>query len=82
MASNIVLRSHLVRSSLQNIVDVALLRRMLPDGGCADRLGGAFQVDSTAWRILAFRACGGSDERLERLCALLARERSGDGWVV
>src|SRR4051812_3919551 len=81
MDSNIVRRSHLVRSSLQNIVEVALLRRMLQDGGCAGRLGGAFQVDSTAWGILAFRACGGSDERLERLCAILANEQGGDGRV-
>lgn len=81
MASNIVRRSHLVRLSLQNIVEAALLRRMLPDGGFVGRLGGAFQVDSTAWGILVFRACGGSGERLERLCTLLVREQGADGRV-
>ena len=69
------------RSSLRKIVEAALSRRLLPDGGFVGGLGGAFQVDSTAWGILAFRACGGSDEILERPRELLAREQSGDGRV-
>ena len=69
------------RSSLRKIVEASLSRRLLPDGGFVGRLGGTFQVDSTAWGMLAFRACGGSDEILERLRALLAREQSGDGRV-
>lgn len=69
------------RSSLRKIVEAALSRRLLPDGGFAGRLGGTFQVDSTTWGILAFRACGGSDEILEQLRALLAQEQSGDGRV-
>lgn len=69
------------RSSLRKIVETSLSRRLLPDGGFVGRLGGTFQVDSTAWGILAFRACGGSDEILERLRALLAREQNGDGRV-
>jgi hypothetical protein len=81
MATNSDGRFHLARSSLRKTVEASLLRRMLSDGGFAGRLGGTFQVDSTAWGILAFRACGGSGERLDRLCAVLAREQRGDGRV-
>ena len=69
------------RSSLRKIVEASLSRRLLPVGGFVGRPGGTFQVDSTAWGVLAFRACGGSDEILERLRALLAWEQSGDGRV-
>jgi len=71
----------LSRSSLRKVVETSLSRRLVPDGGFVGRLGGVFQVDSTAWGILAFRASGGSDEILERLRALLVREQSGDGRV-
>jgi len=63
------------------MVETPLSRRLLPEGGFVGRLGGTFQVDSTAWGILAFYACGGSDEVLERLRALLAREQHRDGRV-
>lgn len=68
-------------SSFQNVVEAALSRRVLPKGGFAGSLGGPFQVDSTVWGALAFRACGGSNEILEGLRALLAREQNGDGRV-
>jgi hypothetical protein len=68
-------------SSLRKIVKASLSRRLLPDGGLVGRPGGTFQIDSTAWGILAFHACGGSDDILERLRALLAREQSQDGRV-
>lgn len=67
------------RSSFRKIVETSLYRRLLPDGGFAGRLGGTFQVDSTAWGVLAFRACGGSNEILEKVCGILAREQSEDG---
>ena len=54
---------------------------MLPDGGFVGRLHGSFQVDSTVWGILAFDACGGSDEMLERSRASLIHEQAGDGRV-
>ena len=69
-------------SSLRKIVETSLSRRLLPDGGLAGSLGGAFQVASTAWGVLVFRACGGSDEVLERLRACLVHEQRGDGRVV
>jgi Prenyltransferase and squalene oxidase repeat len=71
----------LSRSSFRKIVERSLSRRLLPDGGFTGRLGGNFQVDSTAWGILAFRACGGSNEILEQPRALLSREQSADGRV-
>jgi hypothetical protein len=42
-------------------------------------LGGQFQVDSTAWGILAMKACGGSQELLHRSRLLLMREQLSDG---
>jgi hypothetical protein len=71
----------LSRSSLRQILETTLSRRLLPDGGLVGSLGGTFQVAATAWGVLAFRVCGGSDEVLERLRALLTREQSGDGRV-
>jgi len=67
--------------SFQNVVETALSSRVLPKGGFAGSHGGPFQVDSTVWGALAFRACGGSSEILEGLRALLAREQGGDGRV-
>jgi hypothetical protein len=56
---------------------------LLPDGGFVGRLGGAFQVDSTAWGILAFRGAGGEQDILEKHRARLIREQGEDGrvWV-
>jgi len=41
--------------------------------------GGQFQVDSTAWCILALTACGGSAELLDQSRHLLMREQLPDG---
>lgn len=69
----------LTPSSLQMAGEAALLRRALPGGGFSGRPGGRFQADSTAWGILAFRACGGSEELLELSRRLLMREQRQDG---
>ncbi len=66
-------------SSLRTDVRVALLRRTLSDGGFSGRPGGQFQVDSTAWGILALTACGGSTELLGQSRHLLMREQLPDG---
>lgn len=58
-----------------------LSQRILSRDGFTDRPRGQFQVDATAWGILAFRACGGSDELLECFRASLVREQSEDGRV-
>ncbi|MBI3807105.1 MAG: terpene cyclase/mutase family protein [Nitrospirae bacterium] len=71
------------RSSLGKIAETSLSRRLLPDGGFVGRLGGTFQVDSTAWGILAFRGAGGEQDILEKHRARLIREQGEDGrvWV-
>lgn len=66
-------------SSLHMIGKAALLRRVLPDGGFSDRPNGQFCVDSTAWGILAVKACLGSEELLDRSRRLLLREQRQDG---
>jgi hypothetical protein len=68
-------------SSLRTLGSAALLRRALSDGGFSGRPDGHFQTDSTAWGILAFRACGGSEELLERFRAVLTREQLADGRI-
>jgi hypothetical protein len=66
-------------SSLRTDGRVALLRRALSDGGFSGRPGGQFQVDSTAWGILALAACGGSAELLDQSRRLLMHEQLPDG---
>jgi len=66
-------------ASLRMLSSAALLRRALPDGGFSGRPGGQFQVDSTAWGILAVKACGGSEELLVRSLRVLMREQLPDG---
>ena len=66
-------------SSLHMVDGAVLLRRALPDGGFSGRPGGQFQVDSTAWGILALTACGGSAELLDQSRHLLMREQLPDG---
>jgi hypothetical protein len=66
-------------SSLRTLDNAALLCRALSDGGFSGRPGGQFQVDSTAWGILAFKACGGSEELLDRSRRLLMHEQRPDG---
>lgn len=75
------MEARLAPSSLHKAGEAALLRRALPGGGFSDRPAGHFQTDSTAWGILAFRACGGSEELLERSRRLLMREQRPDGRI-
>lgn len=57
----------------------ALLGRVLADGGFPGRPRGAFQVDSTAWGILALSACDGPTKVLTQARHLLMRDQLGDG---
>lgn len=66
-------------ASLRMLSSAALLRRALPSGGFSSRPGGKFQVDSTAWGILALTACGGSAELPDESRHLLVREQLPDG---
>jgi Prenyltransferase and squalene oxidase repeat len=67
--------------SLGQLLSTEFVQRTLPDGGFADRPQSRFRADTTAWGILAFRACGGSDELLDRSRARLMREQGKDGRV-
>lgn len=73
------MEARLAPSSLQVAGEAALLRRALPAGGFLGRHGGQFQVDSTAWGILALTACGGPTEMLDRSRHVLMREQLPDG---
>lgn len=66
-------------SSLRMTGGAALLRRALPGGGFSGRPGEHFQTDSTAWGILAVKACGGSEELLDHSRRLLMHEQRPDG---
>jgi hypothetical protein len=68
---------------VKRLVQEALSKRMLSDGGLADRLNGLFRADSTAWGVVSFRAAGDESEVLEQTCARLREEQSNDGriWV-
>jgi hypothetical protein len=66
-------------SSLRTLGGAALLRRALLGGGYPGRPDGQFQVDSTAWSILALAACGEGTELLDRSRRLLMREQLPDG---
>ena len=71
----------MLRVTIKHVVQDALSRRSLSDGGLADREGGQFRVDATAWGGLLLRVVGGPQERLERLRARLVHEQSQDGRV-
>jgi len=66
-------------SSLRTLGSAALLRRALPGGGFSSRPNGQFQVDSTAWGILAVKAIGGSEDLLDRSQRVVMREQRQDG---
>jgi hypothetical protein len=66
-------------SSLKMVSEALLMRRALPSGGFAGKTGGQFQVDLTAWGILALAACEGSAELVDQSRHLLIREQLHDG---
>lgn len=68
-----------MNSSLRVDSRTALLRRVLAEGGFSGRPGGTYQVDSTAWSILALSACDGPPQPLDQARHLLMREQLSDG---
>jgi len=66
---------------IKQVIQDALSRRALSDGGLVDRPGGQFRVDATSWGGLLLRAAGGAQEMLERLRARLVHEQGQDGRV-
>ena len=72
----------MVSSSLKMISEALLMRRVLPSGGFSVKTEGLFQVDSTAWSILALAACGGAPNQLDQSRRLLMNEQLPDGHFV
>lgn len=59
----------------------AFSKRILSDGGLADRPHGRFRADSTAWGVIVFRSVGGEADVPEQACARLREAQSDDGRV-
>lgn len=68
-------------SSLQMVGEALLMRRALPSGGFSGKTDGQFQVDPTAWGILALAAYGRSAELIDQSRQMLIREQLPDGRV-
>ena len=68
---------------MKRLLRATLSKRILADGGLADRRDGEFRVDSTAFAILSLVASGEPPESLERSRARLRKEQGDDGrvWV-
>jgi hypothetical protein len=58
-----------------------LFRRILQEGGFADRPQGQYRVDATAWAILACQALDVEGDLLERHRARLVRQQGQDGRI-
>jgi hypothetical protein len=69
------------QSAITQVFRNDLTSRVLPDGGIADRPGGRFRPDATAWGILAMKAWGTSPDRLEPHQARLRDEQESDGRI-
>jgi hypothetical protein len=73
----------LLPSSLSQVAKEELSRRLLSDGGVADRAQGTFRIDATAWAIIALSALQESPILIDRCRARLRSEQGDDGrvWV-
>ena len=68
-----------MNSPLRADGQAALLGHVLAHGGFPGRPGGTYQVDSTAWGILALSACDGPTQLLDQARDLLMRDQLPDG---
>jgi hypothetical protein len=66
---------------VKQLVPEILSTRKLLDGGLADRPGGQFRADATAWAIVCLRASGEPTDSLENDRAKLRMEQLDDGRV-
>jgi hypothetical protein len=58
-----------------------LWERALPEGGFAEKIGGNYRPDSTAWAVLALSAAGTKNDDIEPSRARLADSQLSDGRV-
>ena len=68
-------------NKILNSVMAEIERRILPERGLADHIGGGYRPDATAWAVLAFKACRKDAEIVQQLQARLAAEQLDDGRV-
>ena len=48
----------MMANEILDSVMAELNRRMLPEGGLSDHIGGDYRPDATAWAVIAFKAYG------------------------
>ena len=68
-------------NDILNSVIAEIKRRILPEGGLADHIGGWYRPDATAWAVLAFKACKKDADIIQQLQTRLAAEQLDDGRV-
>ena len=68
-------------NEILNSVMAEIERRMLPEGGLSDHIGGGYRPDATAWAVIAFKAYGKDVEIVRQLQTRLAAEQLDDGRV-
>ena len=66
---------------MKQLVPEILSTRKLLGGGLADKPGGQFRVDATAWAIVCLRASGQPTDSLENDRVRLRMEQSEDGRI-
>ena len=59
-----------------------ILKSSLPGGGFANRPGGQYRPDATAWAVMALQMCGVAGQRLHAARQSLAASQQEDGRVV
>lgn len=69
----------MTRAPITQVLQDVLLRRVLPGGGLADRPGGQYRTDATAWGTVALAASNADRQSLDRLRSRLLREQQRDG---
>jgi len=68
-------------NDILNSVMAEIERRILPERGLANHIGGVYRPDATAWAVLAFKACRKDTDIIQQAQARLAAEQLDDGRV-
>jgi hypothetical protein len=68
-------------NEILNSVMAEIERRILPEGGFENHIGGGYRPNATAWAILVFKACKKDTDIIQRAQARLAAEQLDDGRV-
>jgi hypothetical protein len=68
-------------NKILNSVVADIERRILPEQGLANHVGGGYRPDATAWAVLAFKTCRKDTDIIQQAQARLAAEQLDDGRV-